>query len=210
MYNVKTNRWYEMAPLKHARMGSAAAHVDGKIYVFGGIGRRQECEDDESKERGDDGTVLSSVEVYLPREDRWDTSVNLPVGRCFAVALHRRQFVFLIGGVQVTDDRSGKCVAHVDAFKPMWKKWTRMWQLDHPRHSVAVLNHGGCVLIIGGLSPEKRDAFDTVECYDIETRAKLKNGTPMPTRLSGFAFVQVPTALSYRLKEITTIDAGAV
>jgi N-acetylneuraminic acid mutarotase len=55
-YDPEKNAWEAVAPMSTARDASAAAVVDGKLYVMGGYDRQNR---------------LSSVEQYDPVKDEW-------------------------------------------------------------------------------------------------------------------------------------------
>jgi N-acetylneuraminic acid mutarotase len=57
-YDPETNAWEAVAPMSMARCPSAAAVVDGKLYVMGGFNGRQNL-------------PFSSVERYDPAKDEW-------------------------------------------------------------------------------------------------------------------------------------------
>jgi N-acetylneuraminic acid mutarotase len=56
-----------------ARFGSAAAVVDGKLYVMGG--------------HGTDYESLSSVERYDPEENAWEAVAPMSAARCAPAAV---------------------------------------------------------------------------------------------------------------------------
>ncbi|KDR07880.1 Kelch-like protein diablo [Zootermopsis nevadensis] len=55
-YDCKSNQWSFISPMNTQRASAAAAVLNDKIYVAGGI---------------DDTDFLNTVEVYDPDTDRW-------------------------------------------------------------------------------------------------------------------------------------------
>lgn len=68
-YDPVTNTWSDRAPIPTPRMSlSAAAGLDGKIYVIGGQPRWA-------------GGPLATVEIYDPATDTWSKGPSLRIGR---------------------------------------------------------------------------------------------------------------------------------
>ena len=61
-YDPAKNAWEAVAPMSAARSDSAAAAVDGKLYVMGGF-------DGENR--------LSSVEQYDPTKNEWVSMASM-------------------------------------------------------------------------------------------------------------------------------------
>ena len=69
VYNVKLNRWQHIAPMRCSRMKHSAVVQAGRVYVIGGVSGSRE------------GPVLTSVEYYIPEENRWTSVPDMPSGR---------------------------------------------------------------------------------------------------------------------------------
>jgi len=65
-YDPATDTWTTRAPMSTARYGSAAATINGLIYVVGGI---------------QDVYMLGTLEVYDPVTDTWTTKAPMPTPR---------------------------------------------------------------------------------------------------------------------------------
>ena len=69
VYNTKHNRWQHISPMRCSRMKHSAVVHAGKIYVIGGVRSNRT------------GPLPSSVECYIPEENRWTSVPDMPGGR---------------------------------------------------------------------------------------------------------------------------------
>ncbi|KAI6060846.1 kelch-like ECH-associated protein 1 [Aix galericulata] len=65
-YDVETDSWSFVAPMRHRRSALGVTVYQGKIYVLGGY---------------DGHTFLDSVECYEPAEDAWTEVTRMTSGR---------------------------------------------------------------------------------------------------------------------------------
>lgn len=68
VYDPVQNEWRPITPMHTPRMKSGVAVLHGKVYLFGGM-------------RDHRGIPLSSVECYIPAEDRWTSLTDMPGAR---------------------------------------------------------------------------------------------------------------------------------
>jgi N-acetylneuraminic acid mutarotase len=83
MYDPLSDSWVSLKPLPTNRSGSAAASVDGNVYVFGG----------ESTKR-----TFSNNEKYNPKTDLWSQEPSIPTPRHGLAAVVVDYKVYLIAG----------------------------------------------------------------------------------------------------------------
>lgn len=93
MYEVATDKWTELPPMKVARTGHRAELIAGKLYVVGGTGA---------------SGVLTSGEVYDFTTGQWQMIASLNHPRQFATSTFSydkvgNPFLYLIGGVDSAD-----------------------------------------------------------------------------------------------------------
>ncbi|MFO7447655.1 MAG: kelch repeat-containing protein [Ignavibacteriaceae bacterium] len=87
VYLTATDSWKELAPMPAKRHGAYLAAVDDKIFVIGGMGIKEDM-----------WAALSTVEMYDPETDKWETKASLPVPRDgFGIAVINKE-IYIIGG----------------------------------------------------------------------------------------------------------------
>ena len=149
--------WRTAAPIPTKRTEVAAATLDGKIYVVGGI------------EKPSLGNVMNfaitpSVEAYDPATDRWVSKAPLPVG------LHHVGIgvvggrLYVIGGYTKSAFSVWNPVASVYAYDPVMDSWTERAPMPTPRGALSVTEHEGKLYAIGGYDRKGNNA--QVEVYD--------------------------------------------
>lgn len=128
-YNPVSDKWTEVAPLKTSRVQSAVATHSGFIYVFGGACRSNA-----------QSTMLTSVERYDPKKDKWTKMTPLPFPRAQASAVSCGGFIYLVGGIAEDVDRKYPLVLDsVIRYDVNTNTWTEMPPLSMKRshHCVA-------------------------------------------------------------------------
>ncbi|KAJ1434775.1 Kelch-type beta propeller [Sesbania bispinosa] len=131
-YNVKTNQWFNCAPLRVARYDFACTVCDNKIYVAGGKSTLASA-------RG-----ISSAELYDPDLDTWSPLPNLHILRYKCMGVTWQGKVYIVGGFAEREDsdktmpsiveRSSAEVYDTQAGK--WDLIAGMWQLDVPPNQI--------------------------------------------------------------------------
>ena len=87
VFDPDTNTWTTTeSKMPHPRNRSAAAFVDGKIYVMGG------------ETLGPSGEIISTVDVYDPSKDKWETVDPLPTARRLLGAAAVNSTIYAVGG----------------------------------------------------------------------------------------------------------------
>ena len=71
VYDPQADAWTQLASMGIARLGHASAAVDGKLYVFGGIGTSGHH---------------STAEVYDPASNSWAQVTSLTSARSYFAA----------------------------------------------------------------------------------------------------------------------------
>ncbi|KAK7412296.1 hypothetical protein VNO78_03749 [Psophocarpus tetragonolobus] len=135
-YNIRTNQWFNCAPLGVARYDFACTICDNKIYVAGGKSMLA-CA------RG-----ISSAEVYDPDLDTWTPLPNLHILRYKCIGVTWQGKVYIVGGFAEREDsdktmpsiveRSSAEVYDTQAGK--WDLIAGMWQLDVPPNQIVAVN----------------------------------------------------------------------
>lgn len=172
--------WTPIASLPEARGAHAAAPLDGKIYLVGGV--------------GSDGSLLSTFHAYDPARNTWSTAADLPTprdhlgaaaldGKLYAVGGRRQSLSTNLGTIEIYDpgtdrwaqgapmptarggltaaaflghvvaaggEESSGTFADVEAFDPAAGSWTRWPDLPTPRHGLSSAVAAGLLFVLLG------------------------------------------------------------
>ena len=146
-YTPETNTWKAVAPMAAKRYASAAAVINGKLYVAGGV--------------APDGGYLKTVERYDPATNTWDavTSMGIARSRAGSAVLDGKLYVF--GGRTIP---GGAAVDTVERYDPTSGAWEAVASMVTKR-----LDHAGTVIdgklyAVGGY--QGGTCLDAVERYD--------------------------------------------
>ena len=195
--------WVSLAPLPAPRQELAAAELDGKIYVVGGLVGR-----------------ANANEIYDPATNRWTTGADLPVGtdHDWAVSLYGRVYVgapgsnrvfsydpaadawsdvapsnFLHAGTAVAAVFEGRAYLaggtgggmvgnELEVYDPAADRWTTLAPMSCARNHTAGGFIGGKLYVAGGRPGNP----SCVEAYDPGTNSWTRKAS-MPTGRSGIA-----------------------
>ena len=175
VYDPAGDTWSPCAPMPAPRSGIAAATLGDRILVMGG------------GFRNDDGTFdfKSTVDVYLPREDRWESGPSLVFRHDAPASQALDGTVYLFGGHHpeaeggpLTDPAFDVC----EALVPGADAWATISPMPTPRFSLALAPVDGTIWAMGGGACQADGTFanlDTVESFD----PKDGNWGPAPTCL---------------------------
>ena len=140
--------WRPVAPMHCARRFTAAAVVDGKIYVVGG----------RDAQRQD----LSSVEVYEPSSDTWTLVAPMSTARKqHGVAVLGGKLYAVGGHTEVTD--AGGDTNSVEAYYPATNTWSAAAPMSSLRKQFGVAVASGKLYAVGGDAVE---GFTSAEAFD--------------------------------------------
>ncbi|KAA3620876.1 MAG: T9SS C-terminal target domain-containing protein [Bacteroidetes bacterium] len=146
--------WEEMEPMPTARALCTASTLDGKVYVIGGTLSKT-------------SPALSTVEVYDPIMNTWDTSVaDLPIGLCGAFSCVINGEIYVIGGREAYNGLPLQSVYVYNAAADSWESKTN---LPSPRSwmTASVLDEN--VFVMGGYGYWGEVTMDSVIMYDYQT-----------------------------------------
>lgn len=130
-----------------ARSGAAAVAYDGRVFVIGGLSA--------------DGIPLSSVLVYDPSSDSWNTATSLPSARSNAAAAVFDDRIILAGG----RGADGQTLQSTLAFDATSEQWTPVGDLPDDREGLALAATSTMLFAIGG-SNQGAQILNTVASYD--------------------------------------------
>jgi len=165
MYDLHTGVWRVMAPKPIPAANTAAATIDGKIYVPGGI-------------RGE--TRLSVLEIYDPDTDRWTQGADLPREITGVAVSAAGGKLYIFGG----NADGGAWLSTTLEYDPVAQVWSERAPLPSgPRTYAAAAELGGRIYVAGGWP-----ALSTFECYD-PAKDSWTSLAPMPTGRQSLSLV---------------------
>ena len=162
--------WRTEVSMPSLRDGPAAAVLDGKVYLAGGI---ESFSEDYSRARS-----VDTFEVFDVAARRWETLPPLPARLNHVQLAALDGAIFAFGGH--TDSlRDGASVGTSWRFDVQRRRWKPIAEMPTPRGGGAVAVLEGKAYVAGG----KRGAavLDTVESYDPATDRWARRA-PLPTR----------------------------
>nr|KYP45051.1 F-box/kelch-repeat protein At1g16250 family [Cajanus cajan] len=109
-YNIRTNQWFNCAPLGVARYDFACTVCDNKIYVAGG------------KSTLATAHGIASAEVYEPGLDTWSPLPNLHILRYKCIGVTWQGKVYIVGGFAERED-SNKTMASIVERRDCLNAW---------------------------------------------------------------------------------------
>jgi N-acetylneuraminic acid mutarotase len=159
VYDTKSRKWTELAPLPAPRGGHAAAALGGRIHVIGG---------------GDEVSTLSLHSVYEPSTGAWREAATLSNPRGGLAAVVVRGELWAIGGRSGPED-----FGDVDVYDPRTDTWRPGPSID-PRGTHGAVFFRGAIHVFGGESQAGGRALGDVLKLDPETR-RWRTVSSLPT-----------------------------
>lgn len=172
-YDPQTDSWKALAPMSRPRSGAAAAVIDNKIYVIGGVDK--------------DTNFTSLVERYDPETNAWKTVAPMSAPRGVPAAAVLDGKIYCVGGEAWEHGQRGmlKYLAVNEAYDPGSDKWSMKKPMPSPRPRPVIVAHGGKIYCIGG-GQVNGYVLRTNERYDPRTDS-WEILYPMPTGRSAAA-----------------------
>ena len=129
-YDSMANVWETMAPMSTARSASAAAAVDGKLYVMGGDA---------------EGRWISSVERYDPAKNAWEAVAPMSMARSSHAAAAIDGKLYVMGGAYDSQHR----LSSVERYDPAKNAWEAVAPMSTARgHSAVAASDGKLLSLI--------------------------------------------------------------
>ncbi len=172
--------WETRTPMPTARSSLSVAVVDGNIYAMGGMNLILSPD-----------TCLTTVEIYDPETDSWQTGPPLPQPRLAAASGVIDGKIYLAGGYNF-EETNGYYLDRLDRFDPAVSEWMGLAPMPTRRSLAAGAVLDGRLYVIGGRNDDGKgmQVLDAVEVFDPETGAwDLKN--PLPTAMEATAAVTI-------------------
>ncbi|MDE0555710.1 MAG: hypothetical protein OXI24_15930 [Candidatus Poribacteria bacterium] len=159
VYDPDTNSWRKRANLSMRRDGFETVVVDGSIYVIGGRGWPIVNQS---------GPILTAIEVYEPRINRWSKKSDLPNHRHGFSTVVVGGNVYLIGGLEgAAFEKHMRKVAVYNPRNERWKSSIPMLTDNVPFGAAAV---DGKIYVLGSERKNGELSLD-IEVFNTGFRA---------------------------------------
>jgi serine/threonine protein kinase/N-acetylneuraminic acid mutarotase len=147
--------WRPVASPPFQRQYAASTAVDGKLWVFGGIGLKSSS---------------TTSKVYDPASDSWTTGPGLPAPLHHMMAVTYKGEAVVLGGFlpgeELTSGQSDRVYALRDG------AWEQLPKLNHARAAAAAAVVGDKIVVVGGQADGKlvpqTEVFDGERWTDVE------------------------------------------
>jgi N-acetylneuraminic acid mutarotase len=159
-YDEAHDTWLGRGLLPEPRGASAAAAVDGKIVVVGGIGPAGH---------------IDSIAIYDPAADSWRHGAPIPTLRDHLTSSSTGGILYAIAG------RRSQNFDVVEAYDIKTNRWTPKARMPSTRGGLGSAEAGGLIYTYGGENP---GVFANHERYDPATDSWLSM-PPLPTPRHG-------------------------
>lgn len=165
IYEPRSDRWSEGAPMPTPRGALAVAEHGGKLYAIGGYGK--------------DGNT-AAVEVYDPATNVWTARAPLATARDHLAAASAGGRIYAIGGR--LDLNYGRNLGVTEVYDPAVDRWAGAAALPTPRSGIAAAALGRRIYVFGGEAPA--GTFRANEAYSLDSD-RWSALAPMPTGRHG-------------------------
>jgi N-acetylneuraminic acid mutarotase len=166
--NAQNGPWTAKCPLPERNSWLTSCTLNEKIYIIGGA---------------TDYTVLSTVAVYNPVTDTWDTTKTEMSGSRWGLSANVvNGKIYAMGGVQ---GASGPALSKVEVYDPGQDTWELKAEMPTPRVGFASCVVDDKIYVLGGTSSEPfQTPLKTVEVYDPEADSWNTLETSLPTAIA--------------------------
>ncbi len=155
-YDTATETWTssDLAPRPHAGNHHAAEVVDGKLYLFGGLG----------------GGSEGKVQIYDPATNEWSEGEPMPFAAGSSSTAVIGNQVYVAGGIV-----GSSTTAQAARYTPATDTWETIAPMPEGRNHAAAESDGSKMFVFGGRGlgsgdgNEVANGFDTVQVYDPAT-----------------------------------------
>lgn len=173
VFDPRTGRWSNIAPLPVALDHIQGAVVGDRIYYVGGL---RSWPDEE----------VGSVLVYDPALNRFSRGPTMPRPRgAGGVAVHGGK-LYYAGGLS-----RGRAVPWLDVLDPTLGRWSKLADMPRQRDHFQAVFAGDRLLVTGGRNRDIGTERDETDYYDVGERQWTTGLAPLPTPRGGFGAVFV-------------------
>lgn len=174
-FAVAQGEWQTRAPMPTARkeISNAAAVINAKIYVVGGV--------------ANNGTITDALEIYDPATNSWSSGAPLPlkVWRASAAAVNGKLYVF--GGYQSLGAFPFSPSNRVFEYDPDQNIWTEKTAMPQSRGTSVAVTIAGKIHVLGGANS---GPLNLHQVFDPGANS-WSDAPPIPTPRSGLTAVAI-------------------
>lgn len=153
--NTKTGNWERLPDMLDERACHASIATEGRIIVFGG--------------RGHDGRLLSSVEAYDLKNDKWKRLNSMPKPRMGMTAVAKDGSIWLLGGM--SERHNSPTVSEVLLYSLQLDSWSSDSPLRLPRAFSSATLINGNIWLCGGCSTSTEEKHPvSMDSIDVRTQ----------------------------------------
>jgi len=139
---METGTWRILADVPVGRFGGAAAVVDGRLHLFGGVNMNPHTPEGQDK-----AEAVDLHHVYDPASDRWWEAAPMPDKKGWpAIAVYQDK-IYIFGGDNKAIDRSMTTESWV--YDPKTDTYQTIAPLPHPRSYCHAVPVGRYIYIFG-------------------------------------------------------------
>ncbi|HYF63473.1 MAG TPA: kelch repeat-containing protein [Herpetosiphonaceae bacterium] len=176
-YDLSSNAWSGATLAQRAYAGNhhAAEVVNGKLYLFGGLGSGQ-----------------GKVQIYNPATNQWSLGADMPFAAGSSASALIGGQVYVAGGIvgSATTNRMAR-------YNPATNTWAELATMPQGRNHAAAATDGSKLYVFGGRGAGSGDdnsvanGFNTLQVYDPATntwKSSLDSGStlaPVPQARGG-------------------------
>jgi non-specific serine/threonine protein kinase len=146
--------WQRVADLPFRRQYAASTAVDGKVWIFGGLGS---------------GSSSTTSKFYDPGTNRWSTGPGLPLPLHHFSAVTYKGDAVVIGGFVPGDELTSGQSKDVYALRN--GTWQKLPSLNHARAAAAAAVVGDKIVVVGGQADgnlvQQTEVFDGKRWTDV-------------------------------------------
>lgn len=174
-YTPASDTFKSCKSLPSPRFNSAAAYLNGEVYLAGGM-----CCSGESRQSS--RICTSSVLCYSLKTENWSVGVSMIKPRSYLVVVSHGGFIYAMGGY---DGKS--CLKSIERYNLETKRWCFIQDMRYTRSSFAAVTLEEHIYVLGGQGSAH---LSTVERYN--TKKELWELMPaMNTKRINFGAAQV-------------------
>lgn len=157
---IETGEWIAVADVPEPRLGGAAAVVQGKLHLFGGVNMNPHTPEGQDKAR-----AVDLHHIYDPATDTWTAGAPMPDKKGWpAIAVYKNK-IYIFGGDNQAIDRSMTTASWV--YDPKTDRYKDIAPLPHPRSYCYAVTVGDSIYIFGARTLRSDGAADrTTFRYD--------------------------------------------
>eukprot|EP00823_Brevimastigomonas_motovehiculus_P005505 TRINITY_DN406_c0_g1_i1.p1 TRINITY_DN406_c0_g1~~TRINITY_DN406_c0_g1_i1.p1 ORF type:complete len:193 (-),score=49.92 TRINITY_DN406_c0_g1_i1:111-629(-) len=126
MFSLDDEKWTSIAPMNVGRAYFSCVHLDGKIYVMGGLIFMEQTSAEQS---GMSIKLTKSMEIYDIKSNTWTEGSPLPRKLASQSAIVDGGFIYLFGGAERQDESRST----VYRYSPKSDEWLEMEGLKLPK-----------------------------------------------------------------------------